>query len=90
MPTSSAGIELAPGGMAEAELVKLAADSGRADRAGKFYHEEDLHRLPKDVEPQYTRFSRRDETILWNRWALFALIGLLSVEWFLRKFNGLS
>ena len=77
--------EMAPGGMAEAELIKLAADS-----AGKFYREEDLHRLPKDVAAQTARFSRRDETILWNRWALFALIGLLSLEWFLRKFNGLS
>ena len=42
------------------------------------------------MEAQFARFSRRDETILWNRWAMFALIGLLSLEWFLRKFNGLS
>ena len=82
--------ELAPGGMAEAELMKLAADSGAKDKPGKFYHEEDLYTLPKDVEPQYAPFSRRDETIWWNRWALFLLIGLLSLEWFLRKFNGLS
>src|SRR5262249_12821511 len=36
--------EQSPGGMAEAELMKLAADSGSADRPGKFYHEEDLYR----------------------------------------------
>lgn len=78
------------GGMAEAELQKLAADSGSEEKPGKFYHEEDLHKLVKDVEPQYAPFSRREETVLWNRWALFLLIGLLSLEWFLRKFSGLS
>ncbi|QJW92729.1 hypothetical protein [Frigoriglobus tundricola] len=82
--------ELAPGGMAEEELRKLAADSGRKDKPGKFYHEEDLYKLPKDIEPQYAPYSSRDETVLWNRWALFLLIGLLSLEWTLRKFNGLS
>ena len=82
--------ELAPGGMAEEELRKLAADSGRRDRPGKFYHEEDLAKMPKDIEPQYAPSSSRDETVLWNRWALFLLIGLLSLEWTLRKFNGLS
>ena len=82
--------EQSPGGMAEAELMKLAADSGAPNKPGKFYHEEDLYRLPKDVEGQQAPFSRRDETIMWNKWALFLLIGLLSVEWFLRKFNGLS
>ncbi len=78
------------GGMAESELMKLATDSGHKDKPGQFYHEEDLHKLPKNVEPQYAPFSRRDEVVLWNRWALFLLIGLLSLEWFLRKFNGLS
>lgn len=82
--------EQSPGAMAEAELTKLAADSGSKDRPGRFYHEEDLFKLPAQVEPQYAPFTRREETVLWNRWALFALIGLLSLEWFLRKFNGLS
>lgn len=82
--------EQSPGGLAEADMMKLAADSGPADRPGKFYHEEDLVKLPTEVKAQYTAFTRRDEVILWNRWALMLLIGLLSVEWFLRKFNGLS
>ncbi len=38
--------EQSPGGLAEADMVKLAADSGPADRPGKFYHEEDLVKLP--------------------------------------------
>ncbi len=82
--------EQAPGGLAEADMVRLAADSGTAEKPGKFYHEEDLHKLPGDVKAQFSKFTRRDEIIMWNRWALFLLIGLLSLEWFLRKFNGLS
>ncbi len=82
--------EQSPGAMAEAELMKLAAESGSKEKPGRFYHEEDLYRLPANVEPQLAPFARRDEVVLWNRWALFLLIGLLSVEWFLRKFNGLS
>ena len=39
-------------------------------------------------------FERLDftlpRTILWNRWALFLLVGLLTLEWVVRKFNGLS
>ena len=82
--------EQAPGAMAEADLMKLAADSGAAEQPGRFYHEEDLAKLPADVKAQFATTSRRDEVILWNRWALILLIGLLSAEWFLRKFNGLS
>jgi hypothetical protein len=82
--------EQAPGGMAEAELMKLAAESGSPENPGKFYREEDLYKLPKDVTSQHATFTHREETLLWNRWALFLLIGLLSLEWFLRKFNGLS
>lgn len=82
--------ELAPGAMAKDDLVKLALGSGSKDRPGKFYHEEDLYKLADDVPEQYAPFARRDETVLWNRWPLFLLIGLLSLEWFLRKFNGLS
>jgi uncharacterized membrane protein len=77
--------ELAPGGMAEEELRKLAELSG-----GAFYREEDLHALPKAVRPQLAPFARRDEVLLWNKWMLFAVVGLLSLEWFLRKFSSLS
>lgn len=78
------------GGMAEVELMKLATDSGTKENPGKFYHEEDLHRLPTDIKTTYAPFSSRDERVLWNWWALAAIVVLLSLEWFLRKFNGLS
>ncbi|HEY2784875.1 MAG TPA: hypothetical protein VGJ05_07865 [Fimbriiglobus sp.] len=77
--------ELAPGGMAEEELRKLAELSG-----GAFYREEDLNALPKAVKPQMAPFARRDEILLWNKWMLFLVVGLLSLEWFLRKFSSLS
>lgn len=82
--------EQSPGALALAELKKLAADSGDPEKPGRFYHEENLHEMPGAIEPQLAPYSTRDETILWNRWALFLLIGLLALEWFLRKFNGLS
>ncbi|MBX9623967.1 MAG: hypothetical protein K2X82_09180 [Gemmataceae bacterium] len=77
--------ELAPGPMAEAELRRLAEATG-----GAFYREEDLHKLPDAVKPQYVPVVTRTETVLWNRWAMIVLVGLLTVEWVVRKFNGLS
>ncbi|HUR54761.1 MAG TPA: hypothetical protein VMZ71_11560 [Gemmataceae bacterium] len=77
--------ELAPGGLAENEMRKLAEATG-----GKFYREEDLQRLPDEVKAQYAPFSRRDETTLWNKWAMVLLIGLLTLEWVVRKLNSLS
>ncbi|OWK46707.1 glutamine amidotransferase [Fimbriiglobus ruber] len=77
--------ELAPGGMAEDDLRRLAEASG-----GKFYREEDLHTMPGSIKQKLVPFTQRDEILLWNRWALFWVIGLLSAEWFLRKFNSLS
>jgi uncharacterized membrane protein len=77
--------EMAPGGMAEEELRRLAEVTG-----GGFYREEDLHALPAAVKPKLTPFTHKDEVLLWNRWALLWVVGLLTAEWFLRKFNSLS
>ncbi len=77
--------ELAPAAFDEPALRKLCENSG-----GKFYREEDLIRLPADVKPQTIRISTREEILLWNEWAMAVVIGLLTVEWFLRKFNSLS
>ena len=57
---------------------------------GTFVREEDLYKLPGMVKPQAAPFARREEILLWNRWAFFAVIGLLTMEWVLRKYNGLS
>jgi len=77
--------ELAPGGLDEDAMLKLAEGSG-----GKYYREENLHQLPAEVKPQTSPFVQREEILLWNRWAMIALIGLLTLEWFTRKFNSLS
>lgn len=77
--------ELAPGGMAEEDLRRLAETTG-----GTFNREEDLHGLAAAVKPQSYPITLREEILLWNKWALFLLIGLFTAEWFFRKFNGLS
>ena len=71
--------------MAEEPMRKLAEATG-----GKFYREESLNNLPDDVRPQLAPFTRRTETILWNGWVMALLIGWLTLEWVLRKFNSLS
>lgn len=81
--------EKAPGALDEPAMRKLARDSrGGADEG--FYREETLLKLPGDVKPQKASIVSREEKLLWNEWAMVVLIGLLTVEWFLRKFNGLS
>ncbi len=77
--------ELAPAALDEAAMRKLSESTG-----GKFYREEDLVRMPNDVKPQPVPITSREEELLWNKWAMMLLIGLLTLEWFLRKFNGLS
>ncbi len=77
--------EQAAGSLDEAAMRKLCDATG-----GTFFREEDLYTLPAAVTPQSSPYSRREEVLLWNRWPLFLLVGLLTVEWFLRKYNGLS
>jgi hypothetical protein len=78
--------ELAPGPFNEDGLRKLAESTG-----GKFYREEDLHRLPDNVKPQVVSFTQRKETLLWTYWpVLAAIVGLFTLEWFLRKFSNMS
>jgi hypothetical protein len=81
--------ELAPTPLAETELRRLAAVSHGGTDAG-FYREEDLHRLPDQVISQLAPVSRRQETLLWNRWILLLIITLLTVEWLGRRAAGLS
>lgn len=78
--------ELAPGALDAPAMQNLAQSTG----AGKLYREEDLLKLPDAVQPQAAPYLHKQEILLWNKWALFLLIGLLTIEWLLRKFNGLS
>jgi hypothetical protein len=77
--------ELAPGGLAEDEMRKLAVGSG-----GTFHREDELHLLTKSLKPQSYPITMREEILLWNVWSFGFVVMLLTLEWVLRKANGLS
>jgi len=70
-------------------LQQIAARTG-----GKYYDPQDLSRLQRDVSA-LTDFRPRvvsiaHETELWNvRWMMALMIAFFSMEWFLRKRNGM-
>jgi len=72
-------------GMAEDTLREAARLSG-----GKFYREEDLHRLPAEIETRKLPFTHRQEVLLWGPLAMVIFVGLITAEWVLRKFSNLS
>jgi hypothetical protein len=80
-----AGHEMEIAGMAEDALREAARLSG-----GHFYREEDLARLPEQIEPRQSAFTVRQEVLLWNPLALLLFVGLVTAEWVLRKFSNLS
>lgn len=82
--------ELSPGALDEPAMRKLTRESRGQLEDGGFYREETLFKLPSDVKPQKAPLSNRREILLWNQWMMLTLFGLLTLEWFLRKFNGLS
>lgn len=76
--------ELDEAGLAERELRDLAETSG-----GRFYREEDLHKLPSEVRPQMASFTRRQELLLWNPLMFLVFLALITLEWVGRKFSNL-
>lgn len=77
--------ELARSPMNEEFLRKLAELSG-----GSFYREEDLYKLPDNVLAKKVAVSRRQEKLLWNWEMMLLFVGLLTMEWLIRKFSNLS
>jgi hypothetical protein len=88
--------ELAVAGLAEEPLRHMAEDAG-----GKFYREEDLHRLPDEVQKQTVAERHQRDVSLWRKtdekesdWRLWVLltvfVGIVTFEWILRKFSNLS
>jgi hypothetical protein len=57
---------------------------------GDLYREEDLYRLTTQVQPRKTVFTQRQEVVLWNPLTMLLLVGLITLEWVLRKFANLS
>jgi hypothetical protein len=72
-------------GMAEDAMRRAAELSG-----GKFYREEDLHRLDKEIETRKMPFTQRQEILLWGPLAMALFVGLITMEWLVRKFSNLS
>ena len=70
------------------KLKKIAANSG-----GKVYHKNQIDALLQDLsknESFYTiqKASKKEQEFLDWKWLLFIIIGLLSTEWFFRKYIG--
>jgi hypothetical protein len=72
-------------GMAEDVLREAARISG-----GKFYREEDLHRLSTEIETRKTVFTQRQEVLLWGRLAMILFVCVITAEWLVRKMTNLS
>lgn len=79
--------ELSAGPMNEEALRALAESTG-----GKFYREEDLHKLPDQLKAKTTPFVEKGEVDLWswNHWWWLLLLVLFAAEWTVRKVNSLS
>ncbi len=77
--------ELEKSGLAEKALRDAAHLSG-----GRFYREEDLYKLTGNIELKKKEFSRRQEVLLWNWLAIVLFLGLITMEWLVRKFSDLS
>jgi uncharacterized membrane protein len=92
---ASASLEYKVGLPPQHELQAVGMDAEALREAtlasgGRFYREEDLHGLASNLKPQKATFTTRHETLLWNAPVLFLFVGLIAVEWILRKFSNLS
>ena len=80
--------ELAPGGDGRGRTMRKLR---RGDRRRVLPRGGPAQAAGRTVKPQYAAvLDAATETVLWNHWAMVLLVGLLTLEWFLRKFNGLS
>jgi hypothetical protein len=76
--------ELEDAGMAEKALREMAQASG-----GRFYREEDVHRMPDDITTRTVTFRDRADVMLYPL-GLGLFVLLITGEWLLRKFANLS
>ena len=77
------------------EMERIACDEGllagmAAAGGGKYLREEDIDKIVELLEPLSAGRVIESDTLLWQSWPWFlGVVGLLSVEWLLRKRNGL-
>ncbi|MSQ96703.1 MAG: hypothetical protein EXR98_19415 [Gemmataceae bacterium] len=74
----------------EAGLNEIALRQAAELSQGKFYREEDLHTMVANIRPQAKEFKLRQEILLWNPLAILLFLGLITMEWLVRKFSDLS
>lgn len=77
--------ELEEAGLAEKQLREAAEISG-----GRFYREEDLRTLVPSLHEETAKTRRHQEVVLWNPLAILLFVGLITLEWLVRKFSDLS
>jgi hypothetical protein len=76
--------ELEEAGMAETPLRQAATISG-----GRFYREEDLYRMPDQVQPRSATYAWREDLDLFPL-LLILFVLAITAEWVLRKLSDLS
>jgi len=77
--------EMAQIGLQAGPLAEAAEASG-----GAFYREEDLHRLLGRLQKKTVDYEVRYPVSPWNWLGLLAFVGLVTLEWLVRKFSNLS
>ncbi len=77
--------ELEEAGLAEKALREAADISG-----GRFYREEDLRYLVTSLHEEKAQTRHRQEVVLWNPLAILFFMGLITLEWLVRKSSDLS
>jgi hypothetical protein len=77
--------ELEEAGLAEKALREAAEISG-----GRFYREEDLRNLVPSIHEETAKTRHHQEVVLWNPLAILFFVGLITLEWLVRKFSDLS
>jgi len=69
-----------------AHLQRIAEVSG-----GKYYHQDEAHNLADEISVMESSYSKITQHDLWDMPVIFfLLLGLLSLEWFIRRSKGLS
>jgi hypothetical protein len=77
--------ELEEAGLNEKALREAAEITG-----GRFYREEDLHNLSSNIVMEKAQTRHHQEVVLWTWPAILIFLGLITMEWLVRKFSDLS
>ena len=77
--------EMAQVGLQAGPLAEAAEASG-----GAFYREEDLHRLVGRLQKKTVEYEVRQPVPVWNWVSLLGFVGLVTLEWLVRKLSNLS